>query len=461
MTNRSRTLKRRELLKTGLGAGLTVGFPSFFANVLNRKLHAAPAMHRKKLLFIFQRGGNDGINTVIPRGDPEYNLTHRPTLFLPQSQALDSGNGFAQLHPQLAPLMGVYNSNALTGIPGLGNLALIHRVGYAGQSLSHFDSQRFWETGAPTQPQLQEGMLYRLVDETMDPRSNPLVAAALSSTQIQALQGPRPLSTLRRLDTFGFSGSAEQVDKLLGQQPPAPQAPGGSGLQGLYGGPYDFPNKPYREIVYQTGQVLIDTVSSIQAAQDLGPYVPSGGATYDFGGEFGQQLQTAAMLFKRTEARVLGVDLSEWDTHVAQGQNGGAHGRLLEKIARGFAALAQDLEEQWDDLLILTMTEFGRTSRENGSRGTDHAHACCVLAAGGAVRGGIYNCDATTWAPGDLFSESDRYLAYRTDYRAVFAEIFGRHFGDDPETVERIIPGYTAAAQAQPDKFEFLNFLPA
>ena len=454
-------MKRRELLKTGVCAGLTLGLHPFVTGMFGNKLLAGPPTNNKKLLFIFQRGGNDGINTVIPRSDPEYNQTNRPSLFIPEGQALDSGNGFAQLHPRLAPLMNVYNSTQLNGTAGLGNLAFLHRVGYEGQSLSHFDSQRFWENGAPTQPQLQEGMLYRLVDQTMDPVGNPLVAASLSSTRMQALQGPHPLATLGSLDNFEFAGSLAEVTKLLGRAPTSPRSAGGTGLRGLYSGPYDFPGKPYRELVYETGNILIDTVSSVRTVQDLGPYVPSGGADYDIGDEFGEQLQTAAMLFKRTEARVLGIDLPRWDTHIAQGQMVGLQGTLLEQLAKGFAALSSDLEEQWDNLLIITMTEFGRTSLENGSLGTDHAHACCILAAGGAVRGGVYNCDAATWAPGDMFSLRERYLAYRTDYRAVFGEIFRRHFGDDQETVERIIPGYAEAAAAEPDKFTYLDFLPS
>jgi uncharacterized protein (DUF1501 family) len=117
------------------------------------------------------------------------------------------------------------------------------------------------------------------------------------------------------------------------------------------------------------------------------------------------------------------------------------------------------MQAQWDKLIVVTMTEFGRTSEENGSKGTDHAESSVVFVAGGGVKGGVYNCDAATWKQGDMFSKSGRYLARRTDFRAVFAEIFARHFGDNPALLDEIMPGYTAAAVKTPDTFQYLNFL--
>ena len=449
---------RRDFLKAGGLTGLAVGLNTFSPGIFHRRVLAAPNLSKKKLIFLFQRGGNDGVNTVIPRGDPEYNSIHRPTLFIDPAEALDLGNGFAQLHPQMQSMLDIYNHTSLTGIAGPGNLAAIHRIGYAGQSQSHFDSQQYWENGLPGQPDREEGMIYRQVAKTLDPTNNHFVAASLSSSQMVALKGSLPLPTLSDPANFKFSGNPSRVSKFLGSLPSAPSGPGGKGFLGLYGGPRDFPQKPYRDTVYSTGVVLAEAVQVVQSAVGGGTYTPANGAVYPTG-DFGDKLRSVAMLLKRTPVQVLGVNIGGWDTHTDQGSTNGPHGDLLRAVADGFKALYLDLQEQWQDLVIVTLTEFGRTSIENDSLGTDHAYACVSFVAGGGVRGGVYNCGPGTWAPGDLFSQDSRYVRHRTDYRAVFAEIFMKHFGDDRALLNEVIPGYDAAAAASPGDFQFLNFM--
>lgn len=449
---------RRDFLRAGsltaLGAGLSFVKPDIFAS----KALGNRVENDTKLIFIFQRGGSDGINTVIPHGDSEYNTTNRPTLHIPRASAIDLGNDFAGLHPRMAPMMDIYNHSALTGTDGPGNLAVIHRVGYAGQSKSHFDSRQYWENGVPGQPSFEEGMIYRQVALTMNPLENNLVAVAMSNSQMVALKGPLPVPTIGNAETYSFSGDPAESIKFIGQSPSTPQGADGSGLLGTYGGPHDFDGKPYRGLVYGTGLALANSMSIVQDAVAQGPYVPSGGATYP-GGAFGNRLQQIAMLLKRTDVRVLGVNIGGWDNHTNQGKIYGRHGSLLAQVAQGFGAFYHDLQGQWDKLLIVTMTEFGRTSKENGSRGTDHGHACAMFVAGGRVRGGVYNCDASTWADGDMFSVKGRYLKRKTDYRAVFGEIFTRHFGDSDDMLETVIPGYAQAAVDNPGDFERLNFI--
>ncbi len=450
-------LRRRDFLRAGGLAAVGCGLNLFSPAVLRRKL-LANSPDEARLVFIFQRGGNDGVNTVIPYGDPEYNATSRPTLFIPRAETIDLGNDFAGLHPRMAAMMELYNHPDLNGVSGPGHLAVIHRVGYPGQSQSHFDSQQYWETGRPGDSAFDEGMLYRQVALTMYPTENRLTAAAISGSQMTAFKGPLPIPTINDPAGFTFSGSSSKVRKFLGQFPSTAGGADGKGFIGAYAGPTDFPGKPYRDLVYGTGLALADAINIVQEAVTQGPYVPSGAAIYPQG-SFGEKLMHAAMLLKRTPVRVLGLNFGGWDTHTNQGQINGYHGDQLARLAQGFQALYRDLENQWDNLLIVTVTEFGRTSRENGSRGTDHGHACVMFVAGGRVRGGVYNCDAATWAPGDLLSVGDRHVQRRTDFRAVFAEIFTRHFGDSDVTLEAVIPGYTEAALANPDDFAFLNFL--
>lgn len=448
---------RRDFLRWmggGVGAMAWGTFPQPFA----RRLEAMEPEGDRKLLFLFQMGGNDGINTVIPRGDPEYNAITRPTLFIPEAQALDLGNGFAQLHPRMAPLMEIYDRVGLTGRAGPGNLAVLHRIGYRGQSRSHFDSQQYWQNGVPGDAGLEEGFLYRrlaLTTPLADPQ-NPLVAAALSSAQMVALKGAQPIPNFSRPEQFNVLGNASRAAKFLGQLP-GPDGLG-SGLLGLYGGAEDAPGRPYRALIHGTGRQLGGTIGALQEAMQSGTYVPENGAVYPTG-SLGDKLRLAAMLFKRTEVQVVGLNVGGWDLHSRQGQINGEHGRLLGEVALGFQALHRDLQAQWDRMLLVTMTEFGRTSRENGAQGTDHAESSVMLVAGGGVKGGVYNCDATRWAAGDLFSKSERYVALRTDFRAVFGEIFTGHFGDPTSLLESIMPGYGAAAVADPAGFVPLGFL--
>jgi uncharacterized protein (DUF1501 family) len=448
---------RRKFLQAGGLTALGLGLNLF--NSQDKVLANAMGEQDTKLVFIFQRGGNDGVNTVIPYGDSEYNTGNRPTLFIPRASAIDLGNDFARLHPRMAPIMEIYDHPDLTGIDGPGNLAIIHRVGYEGQSKSHFNSRQYWENGVPGDPSFEEGMIYRQVALTMNPMENNLVAAGMSNSQMVALKGPLPIPTIGNVETFSFSGEPISSIKFIGQSPTIPQGTNGSGLLGAYGGPHDFPGKLYRDLVYGTGLALTNSMNIVQEAVAQGPYMPSGEASYPTGG-FGDRLKQIAMLLKRTNARVLGVNIGGWDNHTNQGKINGRHGNLLAQVAQGYRALYRDLQDQWDKLLIVTMTEFGRTSRENGSKGTDHGHACVMFVAGGLVHGGVYNCDASTWSEGDLFSADGRYVERRTDFRAVFGEIFMRHFGDNEDVLEQVIPGYTQAAQKNPGDFEFLNFLP-
>lgn len=443
---------RRQFLRRSALLGGALGFHPF---LLNQQLNAAEPGDNKKLIFIFQRGGNDGINTVIPRGDSEYNTTNRPSLFIPEGEALDLGNGFAQLNSAMAPMMPLYNSAQLNGVDGPGNLAIIHRVGYANQSRSHFDSQEYWEKGVPRDKTIKDGVFYRQLAMTQDlgATENAFIAASISSSQLNALQGEHPFPNFREADDFAFLGTDAAKSKLLGDLPSL--LTGGKGIRGLYSTPSSLPNSRYANLVKQTGQTMSNTLGTLKSAVDQGPYLPANGAVYP-DSNLGEKLQEAAMLMKRTPVRVIGVNKGGFDTHGNQGQD---HGDLLADIAAGYQALYLDLQDQWEDIIIVTMTEFGRTSKENGGGGTDHAEASTMFVSGGGVNGGVYNCDSTTWEDGDMFSKRGRYLARTTDFRAIFGEIFTKHFGNDAPLLDRIIPGYSEAANEIPRDFHQLGIL--
>ncbi|MFN0059100.1 MAG: DUF1501 domain-containing protein [Planctomycetota bacterium] len=452
---------RRQFLKTSLVSGVALGAlsPMFRSPFLRRSFGAAMlGVTPRKMVVIFMRGGNDGVNTCIPYGDNQYNSTTRPQLFIPSAQALDLGNGFAALHPALAPLHELHLA---------GDLATIHRVAYENQSRSHFDSQQYWENGIPGDSELDEGWLYRQVIQTYNLGTNPIAAASITPKLMLMLRGSVALPHITDLSTYNLDVPGATQGKLLGAVSTG-GGDAGSGLLGLYGktsGSYG-----YDALLGSSGMSVGSTLQAISAAGvDPATYVPENGATYPSdaapGGfpassfPFFQQLRDAAMLLKQTDMRIVGIEIDGFDTHVQQGAVGGAHAQLLSQVAHGMRSLSLDLQSLWDDTLIVTLSEFGRTSEENASLGTDHGEAACLFVAGGSVNGGVYNCDASTWANGDLFSDaSGRYVAHRTDFRAVLREILVRHFDTSTPVVEQVFPGISATG-GDP-LFADLGFLP-
>ena len=244
------------------------------------------------------------------------------------------------------------------------------------------------------------------------------------------------------------------TEKFLGKLPSSEDANDGTGILGLYGGSPLMKEQAYHQGIHETGRALGGSIETVRAATSNG-YTPANGAVYP-NGSLGDRLQEAAMLVKNTPVKVVGINKGGWDTHSNQ-QN--QHENLLGDLAQGFQALYRDLQDQWDNILVVTMTEFGRTSEENGSNGTDHAEASVMFAAGGCVKGGVYNCDESTWKDGDMFSKRGRYLARKTDFRAVFGEVFMKHFGDSRESLDITMPGYNFAEEDSPSDFKYLDFL--
>lgn len=457
-----RTPNRRDFLKLGCaGAVGGVLLPLFHTPRLRLALAggAGPGVPgAKKMIVIFMRGGNDGVNTCIPYGDGAYNDTTRPTLFIDPADALDLGNGFAAYHPALAPLHELHQ---------LGQVATVHRVAYDGQSRSHFDSQQFWENAVPGAGDLEEGWAYRQVVESYDLGANPLAGASFSDHPMLLTKGQASLAHILDLSTYNLAVPGSSQAKLLGAVPAG--ADSGSGLLGWFGRGLDS-GFGYDSMLSSTGIGVATALDALASAGiDPDTYVPENGATYPdeddpqgFPGDsltFFRHLREAAMVTKGTDLRIAGVELNGFDTHSNQGGALGAQATLLRTIAHGIRSLSLDLADQWNDLVVVTLSEFGRTSEQNGSGGTDHGEASCLFVAGGSVLGGVHNCDATTWSSGDLFSTPNgRYITHRTDYRAVLREILQRHFSLDAATIETVLPGI-GATTGDP-KFADIGFLP-
>ena len=441
---------RRSFLR---GSGMTLagfGLLSLLPGSLVRYAEAATGTGR--MIFIFLRGGNDGLNALIPHGDPDYNTNTRPTLYIPPADAINL-NGFASLHPALNDLQGLY---------GAGDLAAIHRVGYPGSSHSHFDGQRIWENGDPQQPQMFEGWLHRYIQTSALAEGVQLPVLTAQKNSPLLLRGNQSYVNVANPDAFDYIHPAPKRNKLS-----ATWKDRFTGLNGL---------EPYRPLLSDSGVKLIDTLDIYRAwdqanwnpldpdtgyslfpVDDLtNPDDPSGPNGKKFGTDsynFFKSLKICALsLLENSETRIAGTELNGWDLHDNQGALAGAHTTLMSWLGYGMRSLSIVLSgaaidsrgyaDIWSDVVVTTMSEFGRTSAENGSAGTDHGNASCLFMAGGAVNGGVYNCDGGSWPAGVMFGIGGRYLLQQTDYRSIFWELLRDHMGTLPGEEEIYFPGY-------------------
>jgi len=398
-------VSRRIVLKNGGLALISLGFaPGFVART------AAQTSRRQKVLVaIFQRGAVDGLNMVVPFSERDY-YTARPTIAIPQpggqrqDAALDL-DGFFGLHPRMSALAPLWRQGAL---------AIVHACGSPDQTRSHFDAQDYMESGTPGVKNTEDGWLNRYLKAKALGDASPFRAVALTPQMPRALQGPSPALAMTRLQDFGLRGG-DAVHASFEQE---------------YAAAAD-------RLLAPTGQEAFDAVRLLKSA-DPQRYQPEHGAQYPRSA-FGDALRQIAQLVKADVGlEVAFAESGQWDHHVNEGAATGQLAGRLDDFSRALAALATDLGSRFQDVVILTMSEFGRAVAENGNRGTDHGHGNAMLALGGAVRGGrVYG----RW-PG--LSVDQRYerrdLAVTTDFRDVFGEVVVRHLGvGNPAP---IFPGY-------------------
>jgi len=351
-----------------------------------------------------------------------------------------------------------------------GEVAFVHRVGFPNNSRSHFDDMRVWENGEPAQPKSNEGWLYRYIRDNAVAQGASLPALSVQPIRPVILRGDEPFVNIASPDTFDMLYGDPLRSKL--QASALDQYTNLSGLE------------PFRPVLSQTQIKLVDTLDEYRSWDQANwdpkdpddpsrSLFPVDGATNppDSNGPGGARFRAVAYPFFRSlkicalsmlesdsaslnGTRIAGMELEGHDTHAAQGGVSGAQAELLEWLAYGTRSLRIVLSGAaidprgyapvWDDTIVMTMSEFGRTTLVNGSLGSDHGAATAVMVAGGTVTGGVYNCDASSWSPGVLFADSGRYLLMNTDYRSLFWEILRDHMGADPLTADSVFPGYTA-----------------
>ncbi len=415
MTTRRIFLRNSALAMVGVGV-----LPSW----LTRTAWAAEAARRGKILVvIFQRGAADGLNIVVPHGEAAY-YRYRPTIAIPRPRgkaaradaALDL-DGFFGLHPALSGLKPLWDG---------GHLALVHAAGSPDPSRSHFQAQDYMEAGTPGQPDTSTGWLNRVLraqcpdcESGQSHSQSPLRAVAMDAQMPLTLRGPAPAVPIRDLAAC-----------RVGYGPLG--AIGAESLQSLYeheGGALFQP----------AGR---DTFAALKLLRHLNPhqYQPANGANYPRRG-LGHGLRQIAQLIKaRVGVEVAFADIGGWDNHVAEGSTKGQLAGRLREFGDALAAFWTDLGDRAEDVLVVTMSEFGRTAHENGSAGTDHGHANVMFILGGPVRGGkVYG----RW-PGleaeQLYQGRD--LALTTDFRLVLAEAVRNHLG--VADLGPVFPGFKA-----------------
>ena len=412
-------VSRRAFVKNGALALVgTATVPQFLIRSVMAEQAVAQA-NGKKLVVLFQRGAADGLNIVVPYREKNY-YAMRPTIAIKPNEVLDLDGQFG-LHPAMAPLLPLFKQ---------GHLAAVHAVGSPDTTRSHFDAQDYMESGTPGVKSTEDGWLNRALGaEPVDGKQSAFRAVALGTQVPRTLQGKVPAIALSNVADFSVGGRGPQTSPLS------------NAYQAMYDESTDA-------VLHGTGKETFEAVRMLKAA-DPAKYQPTTGVMYP-NTAFGNSLKQIAQLMKAN----LGVeaafsDIGGWDTHQNQGAANGQLANRLAEFSNSIAAFWRDLGTDAENVTLVTMSEFGRTARQNGTGGTDHGHANVMFVLGGHVKGGkVYG----KW-PGlenEQLNEG-RDLAVTTDFRNVLGEAAFKTLGS--QNLDLVFPG----AKIRPESF--LSFL--
>lgn len=413
-------MNRRYFIKSGSIAlasfGVMTGAPSFLKRAVADTVKAM--RRRKTLIAIFQRGAVDGLNMVVPYAESNY-YDLRPNIAIPKpngsANAAINLDGFFGLHPSMQPFKPLWDSK---------RLAIVHASGSPDNTRSHFDAQDYMESATPGVKSTRDGWLNRYLQSKADPQKSLFRAVSMTQQMPRAMQGKAPTIAMSNLADFRIRA---------GQTSEAVQG----GFEAIY-------EEAVNDTLHGTGKETFEAINYLKQVNP-GQYKPENGATYPQT-PFGNALRQTAQLIKAgVGLEVAFTDVGGWDTHVNEGNQQGQLSNLLRQFSSAIAALHIDLGQRMDDVVILTMSEFGRTVRENGNRGTDHGHANAMFVLGNQVRGGKVYGDWPGLRPDQL--NEGRDLALTTDFRDVFGEIAQKHLG--AANLKDVFPGYAGG----PNKF--------
>jgi uncharacterized protein (DUF1501 family) len=409
-------MNRRFFLKSGsialASVGMSLAAPSFLERIALGNV--LPGGKRKTLIAIFQRGAVDGLNVVVPFGESNY-YSARPSIAIPKPGNVEGAidlDGFFGLHPSMSAFKPLWDSK---------RLAIIQASGSPDNTRSHFDAQDYMESATPGVKSTSDGWLNRYLRSRQDPEPSLFRAVSMTKTMPRVLQGSAPAVAMSSLSDFAIRAGKSSAN-LQG------------GFEAIYA-------RETNDSLAGMGRETFEAVNYLKKANPA-QYQPENGAQYPRN-PFGNSLLQIAQLIKAgVGLEVAFTDIGGWDTHVNQGNSRGQLANLLQQFSNGIAALHQDLGQRMDDVVVLTMSEFGRTVRENGNRGTDHGHANAMFVLGNGVKGGKVYGQWPGLKSDQLYEGRD--LALTTDFRDVFGEIATRHLGS--KDVKPVFPGYAMSS---------------
>ncbi len=402
-------MKRRDFLNhfsTVTGAALlSAHAPGWAQAVANR----ASSVQDRILILIELKGGNDGLNTVVPYADPAY-YQLRNTIGIKTDEVIKLDDKVG-LHPDLKAMLPFWEKN---------ELAIVQGVGYPEANLSHFRSIEIWDTASKANEYLVDGWVTRGFQAGLSAKARFTAEGVLiGMNDFGPLAGAKAVSLndpvafvnqsrLARVNELAASTQNPALRYLLKVENEITQA-----ADGLRGDKYVF------NTVFPTGQFG----NSVAAAAQIVASQRSDNADKKAGG-----------------VPVICLTLGSFDTHQNQA---GTHAGLLKQLAEGMAALKSALTElgAWDRALVMTFSEFGRRARQNSSGGTDHGTAAPHFITGGAVRGGLYGK-----APDLNRLDGNQNVLYTTDFRQIYTTVAQQWWGVNSDVVVH-------------GRFDQLNFL--
>lgn len=362
-----------------------------------------------RLVVVFLRGAVDGLNVVVPYAESEY-YAYRPTIAVTHPNTSDGVidlDGHFGMHPALASLIPLWKR---------GQLAFVHACGSPDPDRSHFEAQAYMETGTPGVPGTTTGWMNRLAAAMQLDRASDTVAFGASTPLI--VRGSAPVAT------FPTGRAAVRTQ-------PIDRDPVRLAFERIYA---DDPRlgATYREAL-QARSTLMSALAADMLAAARGAPGPQGFPA--------DAARAAHMMTADPHLRLVFFQLGGWDTHVNQGAGRGQLANHLRPLGEGLAVFANALGPDWRNTVVLVVSEFGRTVRENGNRGTDHGHGNAHWLLGGELGGGRVYGD---WPGiGETALHQNRDLPVTTDFRSVIALLARRHLAIDTRTLTSVLPGFT------------------